>query len=65
MREGKGGGGGPGLARPEQVAGLTGLQLMQGVLSGRLPYAHIAETLDFSLVEAEFGKAVFQGTPQL
>ena len=38
---------------------------MQGVLSGLLPYAHIAQTLDFSLVQAEFGKAVFQGTPQL
>ena len=38
---------------------------MQCVLSGLLPYAHIAHTLDFSLVQAEFGKAVFQGTPQL
>jgi uncharacterized protein (TIGR00369 family) len=38
---------------------------MQAMLAGHLPYPHIAETLDFGLVEAEFGKAVFQGTPQL
>ena len=62
MREG---GGKPGLASPGDVAGLTGLQFMQGMLAGRLPYPHIAETLDFGLVEIEVGKAVFQGTPQL
>ena len=59
------GGGKPGLANPEQLAGQTGLQQMQAMLSGGMPYPHIAETLDFSLVEIESGKAVFQGTPQL
>ena len=62
MREG---GGKPGLSSPEDVAGLSGLQFLQGMLAGRLPYPHIAETLDFGLIEAEFGKAIFQGTPQL
>jgi len=59
------GGGKPGLASPETVAGLSGLEVMQAMLAGRLPYPHIAETLDFSLVEVEVGRAVFQGTPQL
>ena len=59
------GGGQPGLARPEQVAGKTGLEIMQAILDGALPYPHIAETLDFSLVEIAPGKATFQGTPQL
>ena len=59
------GGGVPGLARPDQVAGKTGLQIMQAMLVGALPYAHIAETLDFALVSVGPGKAVFQGTPQL
>lgn len=58
-------GGQPGLARPEQVAGKSGLEIMQGVLDGSLPYAWIAETLDFGLVEVGLGRAVFQGTPQL
>jgi uncharacterized protein (TIGR00369 family) len=59
------GGGKPGLASPEMVAGLTGLEVMQAMLAGRLPFPHIADTLDFALVEVETGKAVFQGTPQL
>ena len=59
------GGGRPGLARPDQVAGKTGMEIMQAMLEGALPYPHIAETLDFSIVEIEPGKATFQGTPQL
>ena len=54
---------GPGVARPDQVAGLSGLALMQAMLRGELPYARIAQTLDFMLLEVEDGRAVFQGTP--
>lgn len=56
-------GGAPGVARPDQVAGLTGLQVMQAMLAGQLPFPPIAETLDFALVEVAAGHAVFQGTP--
>lgn len=56
---------GPGLATPEMVAGKSGLEVMQGILEGEIPFPHIAETLDFSLVEVGPGRAVFQGTPQL
>lgn len=59
------GGGKPGLAHPAQVAGKTGLEIMQAMLAGDLPYPHIAETLDFALVEVAPGSATFQGTPQL
>ena len=45
------GGGKPGLASQGSVAGRTGLQFMQGMLAGHLPYPHIAETLDFGLVD--------------
>jgi uncharacterized protein (TIGR00369 family) len=58
-------GAGVGLANPADLAGLTGLQQMQAMLDGRLPYPHIADTLDFSLVEIGEGRAVFQGQPQL
>lgn len=54
---------GPGLARTEQIAGKTGLQVMEAMLRGELPYAEIAKTLDFTIVEVGPGKAVFQGTP--
>lgn len=56
-------GAGPGVARPEQVAGMTGLQMMQAMLAGQLPYPPIAKTLDFQLLEVDDGRALFQGTP--
>lgn len=56
-------GAGPGVARPEQVAGKTGLEVMQAMLSGDLPYASIAKTLDFTLISVGEGTATFQGTP--
>ncbi|WP_242615701.1 PaaI family thioesterase [Sphaerotilus mobilis] len=59
------GGGGPGLITPDRLAGMTGLQALQAMLAGELPYPHIADTLDFALVEVAEGRAVFQGTPQL
>ena len=59
------GGGKPGLALPAHVAGMSGMEILQAMLAGELPYAHIAETLDFALVAVEPGKATFQGTPQL
>ena len=55
---------GPGVARPEQALALDGLALMQAMMAGKLPYAPIAKTLDFMLIEVEKGRAVFQGTPR-
>ena len=54
---------GPGVARPEQIAGKTGLEVMQAMLQGEIPYAAIAKTLDFLIVEVGDGSAIFQGTP--
>ncbi len=59
------GGGKAGVATPASIANKTGLEFMQAWLTSELPYPHIAETLDFALVEVAHGKAVFQGTPQL
>ena len=59
------GGGKPGVASAAMVAGKTGLELMQAMLTGELPYAHMAETLDLTLVQVGPGNAVFQSTPQL
>jgi len=48
----------------ELGAGLTGLELLRKMiaLGGRPP---IGDTLDFSLVEVDEGRAVFAGTPGL
>ena len=54
---------GVGVARPDQVAGLAGLQFLQAIVDGKLPAAPIARTLDFLIVEVGDGRAVFQGTP--
>lgn len=54
---------GPGVATPAQVAGRSGLELLQAMLRGEVPYAPIARTLDFMLLEVEPGRAVFQGQP--
>ena len=54
---------GPGVSRPDQLAGLSGLQAMRAMLRGELPYAPIMKTLDFMLMEVDEGRAVFQGTP--
>ena len=54
---------GPGVATPEQWAGKTGLEQMQAMLAGQLPFAPIARTLDFSLIRVEPGVALFQGRP--
>jgi uncharacterized protein (TIGR00369 family) len=57
-------GGCAGLAQRADVMGLTGLQILYAQLAGQLPYPHIADTMDFALLQVEFGKAIFQGTPQ-
>lgn len=54
---------GPGLARPDQIAGKTGLEVMQAMLQAEIPYAQMAKTLRFQLIEVAAGRAVFQGTP--
>lgn len=54
-----------GVPRPDQVAGLTGMQVFEKMFSGDLPYLPIGETLDFLPVEIELGRAVFQGRPMM
>ena len=56
-------GAGIGVARPDQLAGLDGLQVMQALLRGDLPAPPIGRTMDFLLMEVSRGRAVFQGTP--
>ena len=52
-----------GVSTREQVAGMSGLELLRAIIDGRLPAAPITKTLDFALVEAEPGRVAFQGRP--
>ena len=54
---------GPGVAKAEQIAGMNGMEAMQAMLRGEIPYAAIAQTLDFLILEVDVGRAVFQGSP--
>lgn len=47
----------------DQVAGLSGLEVMQRMAAGELPQPPIADTLGFRLVEADRGRAVFECDP--
>ena len=53
----------PGVCRPEQLAGRTGMQFFDGISSGELPYPHIGDTLSFVPLRIEPGHAIFQGRP--
>jgi uncharacterized protein (TIGR00369 family) len=50
-----------GVAKPEQIAGMTGLQVLQALIDGKLPAPPIAQTLSFWLVEVGDGLCVFEG----
>jgi uncharacterized protein (TIGR00369 family) len=52
-----------GLATPQQVAGLTGRQLLQAIIDGSLPQAPISQTMSFWIVEVGEGFAAFEGEP--
>ena len=52
-----------GVARPDQVMSRTGMQMFEAMLAGELPAPPITQALDFTLLHAEPGRAVFQGRP--
>jgi uncharacterized protein (TIGR00369 family) len=50
-----------GVATPDEISEMTGLQVLQALIDGRLPAPPIAQTLSFWLVEVGDGLAVFEG----
>jgi uncharacterized protein (TIGR00369 family) len=52
-----------GVARLDQIAGKSGLEVFDAIFAGELPYPHIGETLDFLPVRVERGHSIFQGRP--
>ena len=57
------GGGKPGLARIEQLAGKSGREILEAMMAGDLPYPPMNETMNMTLLEVDDGSAVFQGIP--
>ncbi|WP_285574508.1 PaaI family thioesterase [Geothrix limicola] len=58
------GGGGPGLARVEQLINKSGRAILEAMMSGELPYPPMNQTMNMTLLEVDNGRAVFQGIPQ-
>jgi uncharacterized protein (TIGR00369 family) len=54
-----------GEAPAEAMSTLSGLEHLRAIRDGRLPPAPMARTLDFTLVEVEDGRVVFEGRPSL
>jgi len=52
-----------GLANLQETAGMSGKELLQAIIDGRLPQAPISKTLMFRLVEVGDGFAAFEGDP--
>lgn len=52
-----------GLATPQQTAPLSGKELLQAIIDGKLPQAPISQTMAFWIVEVGDGFAAFEGEP--
>ena len=54
-----------GVMPVETLLAQDGLAFLRGIIAGRFPAPPIAETLGFALAEADHGRAVFTGEPQM
>ncbi|WP_018606528.1 PaaI family thioesterase [Uliginosibacterium gangwonense] len=65
VQRARNGGGVPGIAKMEQLAGKSGREILEAMMSGELPYPPMNETMNMALLEVGDGHAVFQGIPLL
>lgn len=52
-----------GTVDPREVAHLSGMEFFAAMIDGQYPPPPIGKTLNFSLIEAEPGRTVFEGEP--
>lgn len=53
-----------GVVSPEVLNSQSGLDFLKAIIAGTVPQPPISETLGFHLVEAETGRAAFEGVPE-
>lgn len=53
-----------GVVTPEILKGYDGLAFLKSIIAGTLPQPPIGELLGFHLIEAEDGRAAFEGMPE-
>jgi uncharacterized protein (TIGR00369 family) len=51
------------VARPEEIARMTGKEILLAIIDGRLPQPPISQTMSFWLTEIGDGVAAFEGEP--
>ncbi|NNL74169.1 MAG: PaaI family thioesterase [Silicimonas sp.] len=52
-----------GVAHRDVLAGMSGVEFLQGIIAGSLPAPPMAQTLGIIMTEAEEGRVVFEGAP--
>lgn len=52
-----------GIIEPKVLMSMSGIEALEAIIAGKLPAPPIARTLNYGLVEAEPGRAVFAGVP--
>ena len=53
-----------GVVTPDILTSYDGIDFLNGIIGGTLPQPPIAELLNFNLIEAGKGRAVFEGHPE-
>ena len=53
-----------GVVTPDLLGASSGLEFLRGIIEGKYPVPPIAELVGFSLTEVDFGRVVFQSTPE-
>ncbi len=48
----------------DKITSMSGLEFMQGILSGDIPHPPISRLLNYQLDRVEKGKVAFRGTPE-
>ena len=56
--------GGPGVIGLEQMKTMSGMEIFEAIRQGALPTPPIGHLMDFTAVDFEPGRFVFQGTPR-
>lgn len=53
-----------GVVTPDLLGASSGLEFLRGIIDGKYPVPPIADLIGFSLTEADFGRVVFESTPE-
>jgi uncharacterized protein (TIGR00369 family) len=53
-----------GVVTPDLLGASSGLEFLRGIIDGKYPVPPIADLVGFTLTEVDFGRVVFQSTPE-